>query len=80
MSSNERLILKGSIAETEAEARRLRLQVKGAAALVRGALSPYAMLHLEEISLEELEANCQLLFSALRQLRQREAELRELEG
>ena len=46
--------------------------------LIRNELSTYKMLHLDEISLEQLDANYSLFKDSLLKLRQVEAEIETL--
>ena len=80
MTSLERLQLKGALFEANRQAEALRLNVKGTAVLVRNELSTYKMLHLDEISLEQLEANYSLFKDSLLKLRQFEAEIETLKA
>ena len=78
MTSLERLQLKGALFEANRKAEALRLNVKGTAVLIRNELSTYKMLHLDEISLEQLDANYSLFKDSLLKLRQVEAEIETL--
>lgn len=78
MPSQERLALNGAINLQERKINTLRLKAKGAAALIRTCLSPFNMLHLDELDIEQLEANYSLLITSLKELSQREKELKEL--
>lgn len=78
MPSQERLALNGAINLHERKINTLRLKVKGAAALIRTCLSPYNMLHLDELDIEQLEANYSLFINSLKELSQLETELNEL--
>lgn len=78
MASQERLALKGAISDLERKINTLRLKVKGSAVLIRNELSPYMLLNLNEIDLEQLEINSSLFVDSLKELRQRETELKEL--
>ncbi len=78
MTSLERLQLKGALFEANRKAESLRLNVKGTAVLIRNELSTYKMLHLDEISLEQLEANYSLFKDSMLKLRQVEAEIEAL--
>lgn len=80
MTSLERLQLKGALFEANRQAEALRLNVKGTAVLVRNELSPYKMLHLDEINLEQLQANFALLQDSLAKLRQVEKEIGTLKA
>lgn len=78
MASQERLALKGAISDLERKINTLRLKVKGSAVLIRNELSPYMLLNLNEIDLDQLEINSSLFVDSLKELRQREKELKEL--
>lgn len=78
MTSLERLQLKGALFEANRKANVLRYNIKGTAALIRNDLSTYKMLHLDEISLEQLEANYSLFKDSMLKLRQVEAEIEAL--
>lgn len=78
MTSLERLQLKGALFEANRKAESLRLNIKGTAVLIRNELSTYKMLHLDEISLEQLEANYSLFKDSMLKLRQVEAEIEAL--
>ena len=78
MTSLERLQLKGALFEANRKAESLRLNIKGTAVLIRNELSTYKMLHLDEISLEQLEANYSLFKDSMLKLRQVEAEIETL--
>lgn len=80
MTSLERLQLQGALFEANRKADALRLNVKGSAVLVRNELSTYKMLHLDEINLEQLQANFTLLQDSLLKLRQVEAEIETLKA
>ena len=80
MTSLERLQLQGALFEANRKADALRLNVKGSAVLVRNELNPYKMLHLDEINLEQLQANFTLLQDSLLKLRQVEAEIETLKA
>lgn len=79
MISQERLAMQGAAAALSKDAGRLRLQTKGHAATLRGALSIYAMQHLDEFDIDSFEANAALFVKTLRELRLKEAELTEIE-
>ena len=78
MTSLEKLQLKGALFEANHKADILRYNVKGTAVLIRDGLSTYKMLHLDEINLEQLQANFTLLHDSLLKLRQVEAEIETL--
>ena len=78
MTSLERLQLKGALFEANRKAESLRLNIKGTAVLIRNELSTYKMLHLDEISLEQLDANYSLFKDSMLKLRQVEAEIEAL--
>lgn len=78
MSSQERLAIQGAISQGEKKLNSLRLQLKGVAALIRSGLSPYIMLHLDELDGEQLDANYCLLKTAIKEMRAIESELAEL--
>lgn len=80
MTSLERLQLKGALFEANRKADALCLNVKGMAVLIRNELSTYKMLHLDEIGLEQLEANYSLFKDSLLKLRQVEAEIETLKA
>ena len=80
MTSLERLQLKGALFEANRKADALRLNVKGTAVLIRNELNAYKMLHLDEINLEQLDANYSLFKDSMLKLRQVEAEIETLEA
>lgn len=80
MTSLERLQLQGALFEANRKADALRYNVKGSAVLIRNELSTYKMLHLDEINLEQLQANFTLLQDSLLKLRQVEAEIETLKA
>lgn len=80
MTSLEKLQLKGALFEANHKADALRYNVKGSAVLIRNELSTYKMLHLDEINLEQLQANFTLLQDSLLKLRQFEAEIETLKA
>ena len=71
--------MQGAAAALSKDASRLRLQTKGHAANLRGTLSIYAMQHLDAFDIDSFEANAALFIKTLRELRSKEADLRELE-
>lgn len=80
MTSLERLQLKGALFEANHKADAMRYNIKGTAALIRNELSTYKMLHLDEINLEQLQANFALLQDSLAKLRQVEKEIGTLKA
>lgn len=80
MTCLERLQLQGALFEANHKADALRLNVKGTAVLIRNELSTYKMLHLDEINLEQLNANYSLFKDSMLKLRQVEAEIETLEA
>lgn len=79
MISQEKLALQGAAAALSKEVHHLRLQVKGHAANLRGLLSIYALQHLDKFDLENFEVNAALFIKTMREMRQKEAELSEIE-
>jgi hypothetical protein len=80
MSSTERLALQGAINIKERKIQTLKCRVKGAAALIRDALATYRLMHPEQIDAEQLQANYEIFAASLGELRQLEAELKELKA
>ena len=80
MTALERLQLQGALFEANHKADALRLNVKGTAVLIRNELNAYKMLHLDEINLEQLNANYSLFKDSMLKLRQVEAEIETLEA
>ena len=80
MTALERLQLQGALFEANRKADALRLNVKGTAVLIRNELNAYKMLHLDEINLEQLNANYSLFKDSMLKLRQIEAEIETLEA
>lgn len=80
MSNTERLALQGAIAVRERQIKSLTINIKGAAHLIKQALAPYHLMHLEELDADQIQANCETLTSSLRDLQQLTAELKELKA
>lgn len=80
MAGHEKLALQGAISNYEKRISVLKLKIKGAAALMRNGLAPFAMIHPEEMDIEQLEANYEILISSLKELRICRQELGELEA
>lgn len=79
MISQERLAMQGAAAALAKDVNRLRLQAKGHGANIRGACSIYALQHIDEFDIDSFEVNAALFVKTLRELRSKEADLREIE-
>lgn len=78
--SKEKLALQGAIILKERQITNLRTRVKVIGVVLRDALAVYHLMHPEELDIDQIQANYEIFSSALRDLRQAEAELQELKA
>ena len=76
----EKLEMQGALAMLGKEISTLRLQAKAQAGMLRGHVSTFGLMHLDQLDIDGTELSAKMFVDSMRQLRLKEAEYKELEA